>query len=1023
MPAPQKIRELVQKFESNLAQYKSASYNETMTRNEFINPFWEALGWDVNNKAGYALNYREVIHEDSIRLKGVGNSNSKAPDYAFRIGENRKFFLEAKKPSVAIKTDISPAYQLRCYGWSCGLPISVLSDFEEMAVYDCRIRPKISDPASVARIKYFTFREYIDRWDEIEDIFHRENIMRGSFDRFVQSRKSKAGTSEVDDEFLREIEEWRVILARDAAKNNPELDARALNFVVQRTIDRIVFLRMAEDRGIEPEEQLFRLIDGQKTNIYAHLLDIYRAADEKYNSGFFHFTNEPDQTEEPDTLTPKLHFSDRALTEILSRIYPPISPYRFDVLPVEILGNVYERFLGKVVRITPARLVKVEEKPEVKKANGVFYTPPYIVNYIVQNTVGRLCEGKTPKEVARLKILDPACGSGSFLLGAYKFLMDWHLKYWLGEMTRTGKIPQIPPAAGRQRKKTDPNTLCQSASGEWRLTLTERKRILLNNIYGVDLDAQAVEVTKLSLSLCVLEGFNDEALQSNLRLFYDRALPNLSENIRCGNSLIGPDFYDQSQGTLFDLEEQLTINAFDWRDPVHGFGTILKNGGFDAVIGNPPYVRVQNMEYNVIDYLKSHYKTALKRIELSLCFIEKSHELLKNEIGIASFITSNQFLTTEYGQAMRAFLLKDYALTECVDYGDLPIFKGAQTYVSIFIFQNKTPSTFDYFYVENLQNAQEGNHGPAILINCQDLDDSNWILKNANLKSVFNRIKDASEELGVIGNTWAGLFTGKDDVLMFTKDTCPDIEPEILLPVIRAQNCNRYYCSGPEKFVIYPYKYENGKTVLYTEAELKSQYPKAYNYLRSKKAILESRKDSRENFKGKKDWFGLTRFGQKNIFEQIKIVSPGETKNHKFCIDDSKAGFSCARVFAITLNDVQYDLYYILAILNSSLMKTYLQSFASLKSGGYYSYSSNILNRTPIKTIDFTNPTEKAQHNHIVRAVTELLALNRRLQTETFFNPQERVVLERRAASLDRQIDDLVFDLYGLTPEERALCE
>lgn len=979
MPAPQKIRELVQKFESNLAQYKSASYNETMTRNEFINPFWEALGWDVNNKAGYALNYREVIHEDSIRLKGVGNSNSKAPDYAFRIGENRKFFLEAKKPSVAIKTDISPAYQLRCYGWSCGLPISVLSDFEEMAVYDCRIRPKISDPASVARIKYFTFREYIDRWDEIEEIFHRENILRGSFDRFVQSRKSKAGTSEVDDEFLREIEEWRVILARDAAKNNPELDARALNFVVQRTIDRIVFLRMAEDRGIEPEEQLFRLIDGQKTNIYAHLLDIYRAADEKYNSGFFHFTNEPDQTEEPDTLTPKLHFSDRALTEILSRIYPPISPYRFDVLPVEILGNVYERFLGKVVRITPARLVKVEEKPEVKKANGVFYTPPYIVNYIVQNTVGRLCEGKTPKEVARLKILDPACGSGSFLLGAYKFLMDWHLKYWLGEMTRTGKIPQIPPQSGRQRKKTDPNTLCQSASGEWRLTLTERKRILLNNIYGVDLDAQAVEVTKLSLSLCVLEGFNDEALQSNLRLFYDRALPNLSENIRCGNSLIGPDFYDQSQGTLFDLEEQLTINAFDWRDPVQGFGTILKNGGFDAVIGNPPYGGTFSDEEK--SYLSKLY-SFVPDFEISDFFIDVSHNLLRKD-GLLSFIIPNTFMVNVYAKNYRQSLLNNWSFIRIDNLSEFDVFSTAKVRNSIILFQkNKNDFTAIFAKPRSVAELISAETEKQLTKEVLQKYIDNWLnltSQDSTLIALIEKIKRVSQPLSTFAEISQGLipydkYRGHSEKIIKNRIWHSDYQKDdTFRKELAGKDITRYKLAW------------NGKTWI------------SYG-----------------------EWLAAPR--RKDFFTLPRIIIREITNPQILATYTDEEYYNTPSI--INCINFALNIYYALGIINSKLMTFYHKSTSPKSNKGLFpKILVNDVRHLPIRPIDFTNSAEKAQHNHIVQAVTELLALNRRLQTETFFNPQERVVLERRAASLDRQIDDLVFDLYGLTPEERALCE
>jgi len=411
--APEQIAGLVESFEQNADQYRSPAYNEAGLRVQFVNPFWKALGWDVDNEAGYAIQYREVVHEDAIRVGGV----TKAPDYSFRIGGTRKFFVETKRPSVNLKGDPSPAYQLRRYAWSSKLPLSVLTDFEEMAVYDCRIRPNRTDAAAKARIMYFTCTDYVDKWEELASIFHRESVLKGSFDRFAESTKGKRGTSEVDSEFLKEIEGWRDALARNIALRNPGLTVRELNFAVGKTIDRIIFLRMCEDRGIERYAQLQALAAG--SNMYPRLVELYRLADEKYNSGLFHFDTERGRAGAPDEMTPTLTVDDKVLKGIFAGLYYPDCPYEFSILPPEILGNVYEQFLGKVIRLTKGHQARVEEKPEVRKAGGVYYTPGYIVDYIVANTVGRLCEGKTPKQLARLKILDPACGSGSFLLGAY----------------------------------------------------------------------------------------------------------------------------------------------------------------------------------------------------------------------------------------------------------------------------------------------------------------------------------------------------------------------------------------------------------------------------------------------------------------------------------------------------------------------------------------------------------------------------------------------------------------------------
>ena len=194
MAIPDEILRLVETFNRNIDAYKSGSYNETQVRREFIDPFFESLGWDINNRQGHAEAYKDVIHEDAIK---IGDS-TKAPDYCFRIGGTRKFFVEAKKPSVNIKDDIAPAFQLRRYAWSSKLPLSIVTDFEEFAVYDCRIKPVKTDKASVARVKYFNFSEYPDRWDEIVSIFSHDAILKGSFDKYAQSRTKRERITSID---------------------------------------------------------------------------------------------------------------------------------------------------------------------------------------------------------------------------------------------------------------------------------------------------------------------------------------------------------------------------------------------------------------------------------------------------------------------------------------------------------------------------------------------------------------------------------------------------------------------------------------------------------------------------------------------------------------------------------------------------------------------------------------------------------------------------------------------------------
>lgn len=629
MTVPSDILRLVETFDRNIEAYKSGSYNETQVRREFIDPFFESLGWDINNRQGHAEAYKDVIHEDTIK---IGDS-TKAPDYCFRIGGTRKFFVEAKKPSINIKDDIAPAFQLRRYAWSSKLPLSIVTDFEEFAVYDCRIKPVKTDKASVARVKYFNFKEYPDRWEEIVSIFSHDAILKGSFDKYAQSR-TKRGTAEVDTAFLLEIEKWRESIARNIALRNKSLTIRQLNFAVQRTIDRIIFLRICEDRGIEPYRQLQGHINGK--DVYKRLCTIFRKADDFYNSGLFHFNPEKDRPGHPDDLTPSLTIDDKPLKDILKTLYYPDCPYEFSVLPAEILGQVYEQFLGKVITLTKSHQAKIEEKPEVKKAGGVYYTPKYIVDYIVENTVGKLLENKTPNTASKLKILDPACGSGSFLIGAYQYLLDWHLKWYTEnnpEKHKKGKEPKI----------------AETSTEGYKLTTAEKKRILVNNIYGVDIDTQAVEVTKLSLLLKALEG------ERQLVLFHkERALPDLANNIKCGNSLIAPDFYQNQQMLMFDEEQKYKINAFDWKIE---FPEIFKTKkpGFNAVIGNPPYGSFFAPDENT--YLKTNLQIFKFITDSHIAFIEQAHNLLQQN-GEFGFIIPSAWLGGPRFLHLRNYLLQ-----------------------------------------------------------------------------------------------------------------------------------------------------------------------------------------------------------------------------------------------------------------------------------------------------------------------------------------------------------------------------
>ncbi|MBI2472794.1 MAG: Eco57I restriction-modification methylase domain-containing protein [Planctomycetes bacterium] len=1053
MTAPQEILKLIERFDNNRESYRSGTYNETQLRREIVDPFFEILGWDVNNEKGYAEAYKDVIHEDSIKIGGV----TKAPDYCFRIGGTRKFFVETKKPSINLKDDISPAFQLRRYAWSAKLPLSILTDFEEFAVYDCRVKPDKSDKSSTARILYLTCAEYAQRWDEIVEIFSRDAVLKGSFDRYAETTKVKKGTASVDDAFLKEIESWRDTLARTLALRNPGLNQHDLNFTVQRTIDRIVFLRICEDRGMEPYGRLMALQNGDR--VYARLCEMFHRADERYNSGLFHFQKDKDRAESPDTLTLSLAIDDSILKNIIKNLYYPDSPYEFSVISADILGQVYEQFLGKVIRLTAGHRAVVEEKPEVRKAGGVYYTPTYIVDYIVKNTVGRILDsglqndecakipiskgGKgvvkseiqnpkskirnvTPKQVSKLKILDPACGSGSFLLGAYQYLLDWHRDWYVAdgpEKWASGRSPALyqvadsnplPSPFVKGGKPTEsPLTKgetggCQNISiqwgaiepakggqrgiaGNWRLTTSERKRILLNNIYGVDIDPQAVEVTKLSLLLKVLEGESEQTLARQLKLFHERALPDLGNNIKCGNSLIGTDFYNNplnppllrgnpdiplnkggegvvTSGSLSD-EERYRINPFDWETE---FPEIMKNGGFDVVIGNPPYGAFFGDAEK--DYIREKFKSYKYKFDSYIYFIEKAILLCKKR-GFVSLITPELWLKLENCALLRKFVSESMSFEILKIYGE-SVFAKAVINTIVFLLR---------------KSVQAEN----ILI---DTSEGIWQLSSKVWKENEGHVVDyrlRPEKSGLI----AKIKKSANKDLSDFGDAIQGITPY-----------DRYRGQNTEliKNRAYHYKNKHDNTCgKWLEGKDVSRYKLGWSgeWL-SYGPWLAAPRDERF-FKGLRLLFREV----PGTGKRIQATIAEETYYHGHSITPFKLN-----------NTKLVDLRYLLGMVNSKLISWYggliLPNFGK---DTFPKLNPQDIKALPIRSIDLSDLADKALHDRMVVLVNQMLELHKQLASAK--TDHDKTVIQRQIDAADRQIDQLVYELYGLTDEEIKIVE
>jgi hypothetical protein len=933
-------------FETNHQAFLAPGVKEAQVRQMLIDPLFEALGWDVRNAAMIAPQYREVVSEDSLDVEG----HQQAPDYAFRVGTFPKFFAEAKKCGANIGSDQAPAFQLRTYGWSAKLGLSILTDFEELCVFDCTSRPHPSDKASYARILYFRFEEYPDRWAELWEVFSREAVWAGAFDQYVAS-KHKHGTSEVDVEFLKDIEGWRDQLARNIALRNAEISSDDLNAAVQRTIDRVVFLRMAEDRRLEPYGQLLKLCEGD--HIYGRFMsDLCRRADEKYNSGLFHFQKEQSTTEAPDRITPKLTVDDKVFKPILQSLYfEHGSPYRFRFLAVEILGTIYERFLGKVIRLTAGQQAKIEEKPEVRKAGGVYYTPAHIVDYIVKHTVAKQIEARSPAQLAGEKgkppfhVLDMACGSGSFLLGAYQCFLDHCLKWYIEHKPESNK-----------------KAVYKGSAGQWRLTIAEKKRILTTHIFGVDIDQQAVEVSKLSLLLKALEGESNATLSEQFMLFHDRALPNLSENIKCGNSLIGPEYF--SGKLIREPEEMKRVNTFDW---TASFPNAMGAGGFECIIGNPPYLFITEVPQHDREFYQSTFETVAYRFDLYGAFIEKALKNLLSQDAFFGFIIPHTLLSNDSMRGLRSLLAKESRLYHIVDLGP-GVFQNAKNETMLLFFQNSIPSTDSKTEVVRTTSTDLGKKAESFVASqtkWATADGKAWLVRASQQGlSVLSRMEKQAKTLGDYCTANQGLRTGDNEKYLSTTKRGKNWQP-----AAGGKEVGRYL------------PVPKGLFVLYVPALLDAPRNPDIFMSNAKIVVQEIR----------------------NISLSRRIVATLDTAQ-TYCLQSTN-------VVNLRQNSVS-DIRFFLGVLNSKAINYYFRcSFP-----GNNHVPSNQLLKIPMP-----GQGDRTKVDQMTKLVETILDLNKQLaevSSESMTN-----AIQHQVDAVDAEINKLVYVLYDFTADEIAIVE
>ena len=1009
-------------FEKNLSHYKKAGYDEASLRQEFLNPLFSALGWDVENKAGHIPQKREVEVESRTQIGG----RAKRADYLFRTDGRDRFVCEAKKPADDLGD--RPAFQAKRYAWNKGLPLAVLTDFEEMKIYVVGGKPHADEP-HVGEWKTWHFKQYPLIAQELWDLLSREKVAGGAIDAALDALPKKKPTGKgkakqqwlirpdrsraLDHDFLEFLDETRRDLASDLYKHNDHaalLEGNLLNESVQCILDRILFLRICEDRDIDTGATLHSIVETWRRN-YGHdegrkfrqesmrlredstfdldddarsgggstggsriaapreslwyaIVRHFRALDRRPASHVPYFNGNIFKLHGCE----RLSVSDEWLAGFIGELSSDETPYLFNVIPVEILGSVYERFLGKIVRPHGKGII-VEEKPEVRKAGGVYYTPRYIVDYIVEQTVGKLVEGIAPEKSLVLRILDPACGSGSFLIRAFERVCE-HWQEWL-----TAQLPKEKTARAAWEKKHRKLCWVDAETGDIHLTVDLKRRILTENIYGVDLDSAAVEVTQLSLYLKMLENENRTTLQRERELFADEIalLPPLQDNIKCGNSLIASDFSMMS-------EDLVRVNAFDWDVQ---FRDIMKAGGFDAVIGNPPYIFTRNQ--GIAEDEKEYYYRGYKHQSIQLntfgVFVEKSHVLLKTS-GHLGFITPNNWLTIDTFMPLRAFILGATSRLKITNILDR-VFEAADVDTCVVVFQKGSPDSLTVAEMSKEREIFIRSLEPNIITPPSFIIQIG-LLKDGTSQSLLTKLEQASEPLSAFATVSTGLKAyqiGKGK----PKQTDKQKDGRVFHAAAKGNSSFGKYLDGVDVC----------RYVLGWSGE----------WLSYGNWLAEPRRS-------------VPFDGDRILVRQIP-ASPPYLVHGVFTSDQFYNDINSMVIFAPSRSA---SLKFLLGAINSRLVSFWFEKkFDKLQRKIFPQFKVKELAEFPIPRIDLSKPADKARHDKLVMLVEKMLALTPKLRAAK--TEAEKATLQNAVSKTDHDIDALVYELYALTPDEIALVE
>lgn len=997
-----RVRQIISSFKVNEAAYTASNskYNETQVRTDYITPLLEAFGWDVYNKSSKSLDLRDIYEEATVE---VGEEKlSKKPDYELRVARQRKYFVEAKKPSINIETDVSAAFQVRRYGFSASLPISVLTNFRQLAIYDCFHIPSETDQAHVARLGLYSFEDFETKFDELYERLSREAIYSGTFDKIYLADIHKHETQQFDGHFLRQVSDWRIRLAQDIHQRNKELSPEELTYIVQLFLSRIVFLRICEDRDIEKYQTLKTL---GTTKTFESFMSLLEEADNFYDSGLF------------DLLVDKrigIKIGNEVLSQIIEELYYPQSPYTFSVVEAGVLGEIYELFLGEVININSDGQVETIEKPEVRESGGVVPTPQYIVSDILERTLIPALGGRTPDELQNFTLADICCGSGVFLLGAYDVLLNYHLDWYI--------------AQGGERYQ---DKLYEVGKGQWRLKFEEKRNILLCAIRGVDIDPNAVEVAKFSLLLKLIEDETSESLKAFADSTKKKVLPKLDGIIRFGNSLIEHKALPQrkSGDGLADK-----IIPFTWSDE---FPAEMKADGFDVVVGNPPYIRIQNMvnyspeEVALYKDKSSPYATAKRgNFDKYTLFIERSLDLV-SPVGAVGLIVPNKFMTTTAGEAVRGLMTENQFIKEIVHFGAQQVFgRNTSNYTCTLILNKLKNESFTFEKVDDLGKWRYGQIGSQQTISSDQISKEPWAFCSESVSEIFDRLRSASDLVvggkDGVADIFVGVQTSNDSVYIFSpkreeaehiifdwQDEEWRIEKEILRPCLHDVSLAAYLKPKANKFMIFPYRIEDGRAHLIQPEEMMERFPQAWAYLSANKEELKKR-NIVGGSEAQRQWYQFGRSQSLTKFVGAKIILPILSLEQKYAFDDQNivvtGGGNGPYYLVCPRSEEVIDLYFLLAILCHPVSEAMVRSRTSVFRGGYYSHGKQYIEHLPVPSHTLK---EKADIAELVRKAIEISEAH-----EAAILPQQQTKLGRNFEQLKKRIEHQVTTLYGLTDEE-----